>query len=168
MIGTRKKEEKPEVEETVKSKSNFDILLGEVDSGREGKNKGIPMGFDRLNHYIGLRKKMYFLVGGLTGSGKTSLIDDAFVLNPVDWVLSDANKKGQKLRIIYRSMERSSTYKLGKWVCRKIFIDTGKILPLGKLLGWFGKLNDVDYKLFVKYKSYINQLSDIVTIIDGS
>lgn len=324
---------------------NFTNLKGDVDDGRSGKNRGIPMGFDRLNHYIGLRKKMYFLIGGLTGclsgdtiinirrrktqkssrnytlkelyykfngldkprnigdkinghkwdqsiptkcisykpdlkiigyndivnvfesgikevfllqtksgksikatkdhrflidnniykhlselkkgnniyirsnkipkgkklgvyrevvsdriisinsvgkemtydiemtapyhnylansivshnSGKTSLLDDAFVLNPVEWVQSKFNKKGQKLHIIYRSMERSRNYKLGKWVVRKIFLDTGRIISLGKLLGWTGRLSDDDYKLFLSYKDYIDDLSKIVHIIDGT
>lgn len=148
--------------------SSFDDLKGDVDNGRSGKNRGIPMGFDRLNHYIGLRKRMYFLLGGLTGSGKTSLLDDAFILNPVEWVTSKFNKKGQKLKIIYRSMERSRNYKLGKWVARKIFLDTGTIIPLGHLLGWTGKLSDDDYKLFLSYKSYIDELTSIVEIIDGT
>jgi len=148
--------------------SNFENLKTEIDNGRAGKNKGVPMGFDRLNHYIGLRKKIYFLVGGLTGSGKTSLVDDAFVLNPVDWILSKKNVKNQKLNIIYRSMERSKSYKLAKWVCRKIFLDTGRLLPLGQLMGWTGTLTEDDYKLFLSYQPYIDELSKIVTIIDGA
>jgi hypothetical protein len=31
-------------------------------------------------------------VGGLTGSGKTSFIDDCFVLNPFDWYIGEYNK----------------------------------------------------------------------------
>jgi KaiC/GvpD/RAD55 family RecA-like ATPase len=147
---------------------DFSDLRKDVDDGRAGKNKGIPMGFDRLNHYIGLRKKMYFLVGGLTGSGKTSFIDDAFVLNPIEWALSKLNKKGQKLKIIYRSMERSRNYKIGKWVSRKIFLDTGRIIPLGKLLGWTGRLDDDDYALFLSYEDYVTDLLSIVEIIDGT
>jgi len=58
---------------------SFELLRNEVQAGLDGRNGGIPMGFDRLNKYIGIRKSMYFLVGGLTGSGKTSFIDDAFV-----------------------------------------------------------------------------------------
>lgn len=46
---------------------SFDNLKKEVDNGLSGKNNGIPMGFKRLNRYIGIRKSMYFLVGGLTG-----------------------------------------------------------------------------------------------------
>jgi ABC-type lipoprotein export system ATPase subunit len=41
----------------------------------------IPMGFDRLNHHVGLRKATYYLIGGFTGSGKSSFLDDAFILN---------------------------------------------------------------------------------------
>jgi replicative DNA helicase len=105
---------------------SFELLKSEVQAGLEGRNDGIPMGFDRLNRYIGIRKGMYFLVGGLTGSGKTSFIDDAFVLNPFDWYINQPNPK-IKLRIIYRSMERSRTYKMAKWVSRKIFLDHGLI-----------------------------------------
>ena len=49
---------------------SFEHLNKEVNKGLSGRNKGIPMGFDRLNRYIGIRKSMYFLVGGLTGLTK--------------------------------------------------------------------------------------------------
>jgi hypothetical protein len=72
---------------------NFEHLKNEVLAGIEGRNGGIPMGFNRLNNYIGIRKGIYTLVGGLTGSGKTSFVDDAFVLNPFDWSLTPEGKK---------------------------------------------------------------------------
>lgn len=46
---------------------SFELLKSEIQKGLDGRNGGIPMGFDRLNRYIGIRKSMYFLVGGLTG-----------------------------------------------------------------------------------------------------
>lgn len=146
---------------------SFSELKDEVDKGLAGKNGGIPMGFNRLNHYIGIRKSMYYLVGGLTGSGKTSFIDDAFVLNPVDWYIANKGKTNIKLEIIYRSMERSRKYKLAKWVARKIFIDHGISISVNKLLGWNDKMNDEEYKLFLTYENYIKQVEEIVTIIDG-
>lgn len=147
---------------------SFELLKAEVDKGLSGKNGGIPMGFHRLNRYVGIRKGMYYLVGGLTGSGKTSFIDDAFVLNPVDWALSkEGLASGVKVKVWYRSMERSRTYKLAKWVSRKIFIDQGIIIPVGKLLGWTDKMTKDEHDLFLYYEDYIEQLSDIVTIIDG-
>ena len=78
--GKNKDEEKRIVPESVKEDSNFDKLTQEILKGMAGGNKGIPMGFNRLNRYIGIRRTTYYLIGGLTGSGKTSFIDDAFVL----------------------------------------------------------------------------------------
>lgn len=145
---------------------SFELLKHEVELGLTGRNNGIPMGFDRLNRYIGIRKSMYFLVGGLTGSGKTSFIDDAFVLNPFDWYIMQKDSN-IKLRIIYRSMERSRTYKLAKWVSRKIFIDQGMIIPVSKLLGWNEKMTKDEHDLFLMYEDYMNQMNDVITIIDG-
>jgi len=146
---------------------SFDSLALEVQKGIDGENSGIPMGFDRLNHFIGIRKSMYFLTGGLTGSGKTSFIDDAFVLNPVDWYLSEHNKSKIKLRIIYRSMERSRTYKIAKWVSRRIFLDHGIIIPITRLLGWTGRLTKDEHDIFLTYREYITKLYEVITIIDG-
>jgi len=145
---------------------SFEQLRQEVNAGLEGRNGGIPMGFNRLNRYIGIRKGMYFLVGGLTGSGKTSFIDDAFVLNPLDWYIAQKDPK-IKLRVIYRSMERSRTYKLAKWVSRKIFLDHAAIIPVPKLLGWTDKMTHDEHDMFLLYEDYIGEMEEIVTIIDG-
>ena len=145
---------------------SFQQLKQEVTSGLSGRNNGIPMGFNRLNRYIGIRKGMYFLVGGLTGSGKTSFIDDAFVLNPFDWFISQADPK-IKLRIIYRSMERTRVYKLAKWVSRKIFLDHGIIIPVTKLLGWTDRMSQDEHDLFLMYEDYMGRMDEVITIIDG-
>ena len=145
---------------------SFEQLRKEVELGLEGRNGGIPMGFDRLNRYIGIRKSMYFLVGGLTGSGKTSFIDDAFVLNPFDWYIGQSNPN-LKLRIIYRSMERTRVYKMAKWVSRRIFLDHGMIIPVPKLLGWTDKMSKDEHDLFLMYEDYIGNMSETITIIDG-
>ena len=147
---------------------SFEDLKREVQAGLDGRNNGIPMGFDRLNRYVGIRKSMYFLVGGLTGSGKTSFIDDAFVLNPFDWYRSVQNRQDIKLKIIYRSMERSRTYKFAKWVSRRIFLDYGMIIPVSKMLGWQKeKMTKDEHDLFLTYRDYMGELNECVTIIDG-
>ena len=145
---------------------SFEDLKREVQAGLEGRNNGIPMGFNRLNKYIGIRKSMYTLVGGLTGSGKTSFVDDAYVLNPFDWYISQTDP-GVKLRIIYRSMERSRTYKYAKWVSRKIFLDQGIIIPVPKLLGWTDRMTHDEHDMFLMYEDYMDHIKDVITIIDG-
>jgi len=146
---------------------SFEKLNEEVNKGLSGNNNGIPMGFDRLNRYIGIRKSMFFLIGGNTGSGKTSFIDDCFVLNPFDWYISNQNKTDIKLKIWYRSMERSSTYKYAKWICRRIFLDHGISISVNKLLGWTEKMNKDEYNLFLSYQSYMDKMKDVITVIEG-
>lgn len=145
---------------------NFELLKDEIQAGLDGRNAGIPMGFNRLNRYIGIRKRIYTLVGGLTGSGKTSFVDDAYVLNPFDWFISQDNPK-VKLKIIYRSMERSRTYKFAKWISRKIFLDYGIIIPVGKMLGWTDKMTKDEHDIFLTYKDYMEKMEEVITIIDG-
>jgi len=148
---------------------SFDLLKTEVEKGMLNKNKGIPMGFNRLSRYVGIRKGMFYLVGGLTGSGKTSFVDDAFVLNPYDFSISKEGKaSGIKFKVWYRSMERNTTYKLAKWTSRKIFIDEGIVIPVNKLLGWNEKMTHDEHDLFLTYEDYMKELQENVTIISGT
>lgn len=148
---------------------SFDLLKAEVEKGLEGKNGGIPMGFDRLSQYVGIRKGLFYLVGGLTGSGKTTFVDDAFVLNPYDWSISEEGRKsGIKIRFWYRSMERSTTYKFAKWVSRKIFIDQGIVIPVNRLLGWTQKMTHDEHDLFLCYEDYMKELQENIIIFPGA
>lgn len=148
--------------------TNFDILKKEVKDGIEGKNNSIPIGFERLNKHIGIRKRIYTVILGATGSGKSALVHSAYVLNPFDWFIKEGEKKGVKLKILLFSMERSRIYTLAKWVSRKIFLDQGVLIPVGKLLGWWDtKLSKDEHDLFLMYEDYIDRLDEVVTIIEG-
>ena len=94
------------------------------------------------------------------------MVDDAYVLNPFDWFISQDNPK-VKLKIIYRSMERSRTYKFAKWISRKIFYDYGIIIPVGKMLGWTDKMTKDEHDIFLTYKEYMEKMEEVITIIDG-
>ena len=102
-------------------------------------------------------------------SGKTTFVDDAFVLNPYDWSISPEGKKsGLKIKFWYRSMERSTTYKFAKWVSRKIFIDQGIIIPVNKLLGWNQTLTHDEHDLFLYYEDYMKELQENIVIFQGA
>lgn len=148
---------------------NFELLNDEINAGLTGRNSDIPMGFNRLNSYIGIRKRIYFLIGGYTGSGKTTFIDDAFVLNPYDWWMKNKDTTSAKFRIIYRSMERSRVYKIAKWLSRRVFLDHGIIIPIKKLLGWtrYDRLSHDEHDLCISYKDYFDEMEEYITIIDG-
>lgn len=150
--------------------SIFDDLSQEVQDGMDGKNSGIPMGFARLNNHISIRKSNNYLLGGFTGSGKTALLDDAFVLNPVDWYIKNYSSTDIRFEVIYNSMERRKNFKMMKWISRRILLDYGKIIPVTKLMGWTPKefrLSKDEHDIFLGYRDYIEAISEIVTILDG-
>ena len=105
--------------------TDFSQLLKQVEDGIEGKSKWIPIGYDKLGSHIGIGQKIYTLIGGNSGTGKTGFTDCTYVLNPYKWYKENKNKTDIKFKIIYRSMERSKSFKIGKWVCAKLYEDNG-------------------------------------------
>lgn len=147
---------------------SFELLKKEVQQGISGGNGGIPMGFDRLNKFIGIRRKLMFLLFGSPGSGKSALLHHSFILSPFDWYIT-TKPKDLKFKVILFSMERTKIYILAKWMSRKIFIDQGILIPIAKLLGWWDtKLTKDEHDLFLAYEWYINELLQVVDIIEGA
>ena len=88
--------------------NDFDMLEEEINRGITGKNSGIPIGFKRLNRYIGIRKRIYTLIFGSPGSGKSAYSQSAYILNPFDAYLK--NRENIKFHVIFFCMERSKIY----------------------------------------------------------
>jgi hypothetical protein len=153
-------------------KTDTELLWDEICNGVKGKNSGIPMGFNRLNKYLGLRKSIYTTIGAAAGCGKTSLVDCAYVLNPYDWYIKNKDKAttNVKFEAIYFSMERKKTYKLAKWLCLKIWKEEHILITTDELLSW---QNTLDKKKQEVAKFYIDNYfkemteSGVITIIDG-
>jgi replicative DNA helicase len=134
--------------------------------GLEGKNLGIPMGFRRLSRIVGLRRATYYLLGGYTGSAKTTLLDDAFILNPSEWFLEE--QREVDLKIIYFSMERRKDEKIARWISRSIFKRDGIIVPMNDILSWQAIADNRIAQLVERHKGHINDiLENVVDIYDG-
>lgn len=151
-----------------------ELLSEDIEKGIKGENKGIPTGFPILDSHInGIQKSLYSIVGGNSGTGKTSFVDLAYVLNPYKWITENKGKTDVKIKWIYNSMERNTKYKLAKWVCLKIFQDHKVILDVPTMLGWQGKKFEIDSefkKLIFKTGEYFDEMfnSGVIDIIDGS
>jgi hypothetical protein len=152
----------------------FKELLGDdIERGIRGENRGIPTGFPAVDaNTNGIQKSIYSLIGGNSGTGKTSFVDLAYCLNPYDWYVQNKDKTDIKMKIIYRSMERNTKYKLAKWTCLKLFKDHKLIMDVPTMLGWQGKKFEIDdeiKKLIYKAGDYFDIMfsSGIIEIIDG-
>lgn len=139
-----------------------------IDKGKEGRNKGLPHGFDRLVKYIpGIQQSTYYLCGAESGVGKSAFINNSFCFNPIDWYLSNKDKTDIKLKIHYYSFEISKEMMLSKAVCRKIWIDYGILLDVNYILsrGKF-KISQEHYELVSKTLDYFDEIEDILQISD--
>ena len=72
-----------------------------IEQGLSGEYTGLANGFERINKYIyNIQRSCYTLIGGLSGSSKTTLCD-FILLNG----LQDAKAKGIPFNVTYYSWE---------------------------------------------------------------
>lgn len=118
------------------------VLLDEINRGLTGENEGISLGDWRLDNHFQIRKSSLYIVGGFAGSGKTSLVDELFVLQPFDTLKSLGLL--DKYKIIYWSMERPKIHKMAKWLSRRIFTQHGVLIDFKRIIGWYNKILPLD------------------------
>jgi len=113
--------------------SLYTDLIKEVDNGLIGRNGAIPFPVAKLDDYLEVSKNTNYLLVADTGGGKSTFAQD-LILNTLDWYA--INKSDDiKLSIIYFGMERKMYMYSAKWVSRMIFLNTGILIPVKKILG---------------------------------
>jgi len=88
-----------------------------VEEGLKGKYQGLDNGLGRINRYIfGVQRACYTLIGGLSGSAKTTLVD-FIILN----ALEEAMSKNITINIFYYSFEMNEEHKKATWMSILIY-----------------------------------------------
>jgi len=151
--------------------SIFDEALSAIDGGRSGENKGIPIPFPRLRKYLpNIQQQTYYLIGAGTKVGKTSLADDVFYYGAYDYYKSLKDKgelDGFELDIDYFSYEIDKKTKVLKGISRKLWHEHGIIADANTILSrGENHCNDELYQLVLKYKTYFEEMEEVVTIHD--
>ena len=130
-------------------------LKNRIQEGLEGKFAGLANGFERVNDYIfGVQRKSITLIGGQSGTFKTTLLD-FIILN----ALEDAESKGIPFTLIYNSFEIDKLTKQCNWLSTHIYKKYGKVIIPEKIKG-FGnyRLSREEQELVNKEIPYIENL----------
>lgn len=145
-------------------KSSF---LTQVDWGLTDNAIGLPNGLGSMNSYIyGIQMARYYLFGGESGSGKTTIVDAAFVLNPYFGLRTEEYSKF-KLYVNYFSFEQSARTKESKWASHIIYKNEGIWIPPSLSLGKTkSRLTKEQYQYCVKANDELNEMLDTIEIID--
>ena len=109
-------------------------LLSEIEKGKLGKNNIIPIPYERLGEYIDISRNTNYVIGGESGSAKSTLVHDMFILNPLLWYEKNKNPD-IKLSIIFFGMERKQYSYSARWLSRLIFQEQGVEIHPKKILG---------------------------------
>lgn len=151
--------------------SFFNNFKKELYEGFAGKQSWIPLIHTKLNNNIVYGKNMYWLFGGMPGSGKTSIVDSMLVLEPYIWWKKNKDKVTVNPYWIYRSMERKVSHKIAKWTAYLLFVEHGKLIDVATLLSWPNKkqqLSEEDIKLVESYQDFFDEMLERVIIYSGS
>jgi hypothetical protein len=151
--------------------SSFAHFMEDVQKGINGEQLWLPLRQGKLGSNIMFGKNMYYLFGGLPGSGKTAIVDTMFVLEPYRWWLKNRDKVKTKPFWIYRSMERSKSLKIAKWTAYLMHVDHGILIDVPTIMSWPNKLRDLTEKeinLIKSYEPFFEEMEKHIIIIDGS
>jgi replicative DNA helicase len=102
-----------------------------INDGLSGKYKGLNNGFDRLNKLLfGIQRGTYYLIGGQSGTFKTTLTD-YMVINAME----DAKKLGVPLNVYYYSFEIDKLTKQCNWLSVLVYQKYNIVVPPEKIKG---------------------------------
>lgn len=156
---------------------HFNDFLIDFDVGQSGNAINIPFirhpctnDLAKIGRVINISKGMYTLIGGDSGSGKTSITDTLYVLNIFFWYWRNKDKTNIKPYWIYRSMERSIKHKIAKWTCWMLYVEYGIIMDVPTILQWANKkrLLTEEEKILIKgFDGFFDKLFQYLDIKQG-
>lgn len=144
----------------------FDEIRYEVDRGRKGLNKGIPMGLPKLESIIdGVTQGTYTLIISSSGSGKSSFALYSYCYRPLMEHLDDDNFK-----VLYISLEMSALSMYIKLLSIYIFETFGKQLSYKEILSRKKDytLSQEDYDLIMQCEDWVKKIEGKIEFYDKS
>jgi len=144
----------------------YDNLLEQIHKGLDTKDTTIPFSIEKLNWYIDIAPNMMTTIGGITGSAKSTSVQEFYIFNVLDWYLKNKGKTDLKLSIIYFGMERKMFMYSSKFVSRIIYQNEGLSIPFSKILGRNKeKITEAELSTVLHYMDILKQWQQDETLI---
>jgi hypothetical protein len=127
----------------------------------------IPNYLDRMNKVFNLLQGRMVLLGSTSGSGKSSFIDDLFILNPWHYFVKD--RPDVHWEVLYYSMERNKEYKYAKWLSWMFYIENNTELAAEDVFSqsYKGPLSSENFSTLNAKNDNMTRLLDHVRVFDG-
>lgn len=145
--------------------SLVDKVLNKIKQGRSGYNKGLSSGLSKLDTLTyGILRENITLIGGSSGSGKSSLASYMAVYN----AYKDYLKSGKKEDIYWLvfSFEMSEESLLLRLLSMHLWDEYGLVVPHKDLLSLEDTLSDENYAKVLESKEWLAGLEERLLIVD--
>ena len=118
---------------------------------------------------FGTRQGTYYLYGGETGTGKTTLLGEKHMHIPYEFYkqVNDINKLD--VQFVDFSLEITPEINMAAAMTRKLWMEYDKILPVNKLLGWdrsSGSPSEADLQILHSYVEYFEDFERKLVVVD--
>jgi hypothetical protein len=137
-----------------------------VERGKEGNNQGFPFTIAPINELVeGILASTYYLILGPSGSGKSSLLYEQFILNFVDKVYA-GKLKAEDIVILLFSLEISPVKFYSKAIARFIYKKYKLLISTRDIANSKGNASNKMYEYIYskETKRYLDVLDTIVKV----
>jgi len=153
--------------EMSKKKRISDQIIEDIEKGIKGLNMGLPTGLPKLDGIIyGIQKSTYYVFGGDTSSGKSSLANQIALFEPYEYSLQHPEKV--RVEYIYFSFEMQARKQFLRGLSREIYKKEKRVFSNEYLLSRKGKLSEESYKKVKEYLPYFDKLEDHIAFYEVS
>lgn len=139
-------------------------VIDQIDKGREGLNKGLPLGLPKLEKVTGgVMPSTYTLIAAGTSVGKTSLALYSYIYKPIM-----DNIDNEDFHIIYYSLEMKSSVLFTKLLSIYLWEKYGVEISYKELMsqGREETLPDNIYEMVKESIPWMKRLEEIITVYD--
>lgn len=157
---------------------HFNEFITDFNTGLSGNAISIPFTkhpltneLSKIGKVVNISKGIYTMIGGNSGTGKTSIADTLYVLNIYMWFKRNKSITNIKPYWIYRTMERSIKHKIAKWTCWLLYIDYGIIMDVPTILQWSNKKREIteeEKRIIKSYDIFFDELFQFLDIKQGA
>lgn len=150
--------------------SNKQKFYEAIDRGREGKNLGLSIGLPKLEVYMdGFLPETSYLVGAMSGVGKSTFVLYSFVYKPLQAFLNGELTNRDPYWIIF-SLEMTQEQIYSKLVSMYIYENFGEQISFKEMFSR-GKdciLSDDRYNLLKQCDSFLSILDERIIFYEGT
>src|SRR5690554_5497319 len=94
-------------------------VVDEIKLGLSGNIRSIPLHYSRMGEHLTVRPRLYTIVGGDTGSGKSGYVDETYLLRPYEYALNHPDDF--EFHGFLFSLERHPRLRTAKWMCHYLY-----------------------------------------------